>query len=336
MAERKKVVLANPMPHPDGHAMLSEHFDLVELHNASEDELAEAMKDAHAAICNPGGFVPGKAIKAATKLELVTVTGAGYDRIDLETATERGIPVVNNTGVGSIPVAEHAIGMMIGLAKDFRRSDRMVRDQAWGARAHYFTDAMGIELDGLTLGIVGLGNIGSLTAKKCIAAFNMTVLAYDPYLTAEYMATLGVTKVEQLQDMLPQCDFLTVHAPHTQETHHMIGREELRLMKPTAYLINCARGPLVDTAALVEALQGGVIAGAGIDVYEPEPMPADHPFFSLDNALLSPHIAGISTATIRKLAIGAAEQTIQVLQGERPPRLVNPEVWDQFMERRRA
>jgi phosphoglycerate dehydrogenase-like enzyme len=255
--------------------------------------------------------------------------------VDVDAATERGVLVVNNTGVGANPVAEHALGMMIALAKDFRRADRMVRDKAWAARAHYFGDPMGTELDGQTLGIVGLGHIGSLIARKAMAAFDMRVLAYDPYLTADHMAALSVTKVENLMDMIPECDFLTLHAPATPETFHMIGREQLRAMKPTAFLINCARGPLVDTAALVEALKAGVIPAAGIDVFEVEPMPADHPFFALDNILLSPHVAGITKGTVKRLSRSCVEQAAQVLRGEKPPRIVNPEAWEQFLERRR-
>ena len=333
MPERKRVLLINPMLHPLGEDRLAQEVELIRLNNPDEARVVETMKGVHGVVANAGGHVTRGAIMAADSLAVIAVAGAGYDRVDLEAATERGIPVVNNTGLGPIPVAEHAIGMMIALAKDFRRADRMLRQEGWRARAHYLGEAMGLELNELTLGIIGLGHIGSLTAKKCIAAFDMRVLAYDPYVSADQMRAMGVTKVDRLLEMLPQCDIVTIHAPHTTETHHIIGRQELRAMKPTAYLINCARGPLVDTRALAEALQSGLIAGAGIDVFDPEPAPADHALLGLENALLTPHVAGITTATVKKLALGAAEQVLQVLRGERPPRLVNPEIWDQFRER---
>ena len=333
MPERKRVLLINAMLHPIGDDRLAQEVELIRLNNPDEATVVETMKGIHGVVANAGGHVTRRAIMAADSLEVIAVAGAGYDRVDLEAATERGIPVVNNTGLGPIPVAEHAIGMMIALAKDFRRADRMLRQEGWQARAHYIGEAMGLEINELTLGIIGLGHIGSLTARKCIAAFDMHVLAYDPYVSADQMRAVGVTKIDRLPEMLPQCDFVTIHAPHTTETHHMIGRRELRAMKPTAYLINCARGPLVDTGALVEALHSGVIAGAGIDVFDPEPAAADHPLLGLENVLVTPHVAGITTATVKKLATGTAEQVLQVLRGERPPRLVNPEVWEQFRER---
>ena len=333
-----RVLLVNPMAEPEGLELLRRAAEVIQVNTPTQQdevEVVRAVKGIHAIIANPGGFVTRNVVIAADALQVISVFGAGFDRVAVDAATERGILVVNNTGVGSNPVAEHALGMMIALAKDFRRADRMVREQGWAARARYFGDGMGIELEGLTLGIVGLGNIGSLIAKKAMAAFNMRVLAYDPYLTSEQTASLGVTKVDRLMDMLPEGDFVTIPAPATPETHHMIGREQLRAMKRSAYLINCARGPLVDTEALVEALRTGVIPAAGIDVYEVEPMPAGHPFFALDNLLLSPHVAGITKSTVKRLSKSAVEQALQVLRGEKPPRLVNPEVWGQFLERRK-
>ncbi|MEK7215170.1 MAG: hydroxyacid dehydrogenase [Chloroflexota bacterium] len=283
-----RVLVVNPMAEPEDLALLQQAAEVVQVNTPTQSDEAAviaAVKGMHAIIANPGSFVTRNVIMASDVLQVISVFGAGFDRVDVDAATERGILVVNNTGVGSNPVAEHALGMMIALAKDFRRADRMVRDQGWAARSHYFGAAMGIELDGLTLGIVGLGNIGSLLAKKAIAAFNMRVLAYDPYLADEVFTNLGVTRTARLIEMLPECDFVSIHAPATPETRHMIGREQLQAMKPTAYLINCARGPLVDPDALVEALRTGVIPAAGIDVFEVEPMPPDDPFFGVDNLL---------------------------------------------------
>jgi D-3-phosphoglycerate dehydrogenase/microcystin synthetase protein McyI len=142
--------------------------------------------------------------------------------------------------------------------------------------------------------------------------------------------------VDNLDDMLPQVDFLSIHAPHTKETFHIIGAPQLAKMKPTAYLINCARGPLVDEQALIEALRNKVITGAALDVFEPEPALDNNPLYHMPNVILTPHLAGVTKEAAKRMAMGAAEQTLQVLHGEKPPRMVNPEVWDQFMERRRA
>ncbi len=330
--QRKRVVLINPMPHPAGKALLAAEFEVIELVDPDEAAVSAAIAEADAAVVNPGGYLTAPVVRAAKRLQVIAVTGAGFDRVDLDGATERGIPVVNNTGLGAIPVAEHAIGMMISLAKDFRRADRMVREQAWSARGHYLGIGMGVELNKLTLGIIGLGNIGSITARLA-NAFGMRVLAYDPYLNAKEVTDRGAQQVTVLRDMLPECDFVTIHCPHNAETHYLISVAELRSMKATAYLINCARGPIVDTTSLVQALEGGAIAGAGIDTFEPEPIPTEHPLFRLDNVILSPHVAGITTATVEKLALGSAEQVIEVLSGKRPTRLVNPHVWEQFRER---
>ena len=334
MAERKRVLLIAPLPDPGAEELLAQTCEVRRLSQPNEDALLDEVQDVHGLIAS-GGLVQvtRPVLERAQALRVVASLGAGFDAIDHETATTLGIPLVNNSGVGHRPVAEHALGMMIALAKDFRRADRMLRDEGWAARTTYSRPQIGLELNELTVGIAGLGHIGKEVARKSMAAFDMRVLAYDPYVSAEEMQALGVTKVERLLDMLPQCDFVTVHVPHNRETHHLIGAQELQAMKPTAFVVNTARGPLVNNGALVEALQAGTIAGAGIDVFEPEPPPPDHPLLGLDNVLVSPHIAGVTSVTFSKLSYGAAEQVAQVLRGERPPRLVNPEVWDAFIQR---
>jgi microcystin synthetase protein McyI len=162
------------------------------------------------------------------------------------------------------------------------------------------------------------------------------VLGYDPYVSREKLQECGAIKVDSLDEMLPQVDFLSIHAPHTKETFHIVGAPQLAKMKPTAYLMNCARGPLVDEKALVEALRNKVIAGAALDVFEPEPSLDDNPLYQMSNIIVTPHLAGVTREARKRMVIGAAEQTLQVLRGERPPRLVNPETWEQFMERRRV
>jgi D-3-phosphoglycerate dehydrogenase/microcystin synthetase protein McyI len=210
----------------------------------------------------------------------------------------------------------------------------LLRSQGWSSRTPYSWEQIGFELDGRTFGIVGVGNVGSRLARRVSAAFNMTVLGYDPYVSREKMLECGATKVDCLDDMLPQVDFLSVHAPHTKETFHIIGAPQLAKMKPTAYLMNCARGPLVDEQALVEALRHKTIAGAALDVFEPEPSLDHNPLYQMPNVIVTPHLAGVTREATKRMAMGAAEQTLQVLRGERPPRLVNPEVWEQFQERR--
>jgi D-3-phosphoglycerate dehydrogenase/microcystin synthetase protein McyI len=335
MQGRKRVLLLNPRQDRLGEAILEREVELIRVSNPDRDTLLQAVKGVHGIIAR-GAKLTADVIAQADALEVVATPSAGYDHIDVDACSERGIPVVNNAGLNAVSVAEHTIGLMVGLAKAIPRTDALLRREGWKTRAPYLGEQIGFEIDGRTIGIIGVGNVGSRLAQRVRAAFNMRVLGYDPYVSREQMQEYGVTKVEQLDDMLPEVDFLSIHAPYTRETHHIIGAPQLAKMKPTAYLINCARGPLVDEKALVEALRKKVIAGAALDVFEPEPALDDNPLFQMPNVIVTPHLAGVTAEATKRMAIGAVEQTLQVLRGERPPRLVNPEVWNQFLERRRA
>jgi len=328
-------MLLNPPQDKSGEAILEREVDLVRISNPDRETLLRAVKGVHGIIAR-GTKVTAELLAQADVLEVVATPSAGYDHIDIDACSERGIPVVNNAGLNAVSVAEHTIGLMVGLAKAIPLTDHLLRREGWKSRIPYSWEQIGFEIDGRTIGIVGVGNVGSRLAQRVRAAFNMTVLGYDPYVSREKMQEYGATKVEHLDDMLPQVDFLSIHAPHTKETHHIIGAPQLAKMKRTAYLINCARGPLVDEQALVDALRTKAIAGAALDVFEPEPSADDNPLYQMANVIVTPHLAGVTAQATKRMAIGAAEQTLQVLRGERPPRLVNPEVWNQFLERRRA
>jgi D-3-phosphoglycerate dehydrogenase/microcystin synthetase protein McyI len=335
MQARKRVMLLNPGLENSGDAILEPEVEIVRLSTTDPATVAREIKGMHGLITRGGARITGEVLAAADVLEVVATSSAGYDHIDVDACSERAIPVVNNSGLNAVSVAEHSIGLIVGLAKKIPLTDHLLRSQGWQMRMTYAREQIGFEIDGLTIGIVGVGNVGSRLSHKCRVAFNMTVLAYDPYVSQERMQEFGATKVDRLDDMLPRVDFLSVHTPHTKETFHIIGASQLAKMKPTAYLINCARGPLVDEAALLNALRRKVIAGAALDVFEPEPPVDANPLFQLSNVILTPHLAGVTAEATKRMSIGAAEQTLQVLRGERPPRLVNPEVWDQFRERRR-
>jgi microcystin synthetase protein McyI len=335
MQARKRVMLLNPALDKSGETILEPEVEIVRLNNPDRETLLRAVKGIHGLIAR-GVKVTEEVLAQADVLEVVATPSAGYDHIDIDACSERGIPVVNNAGLNAVSVAEHTIGLMVGLAKALPLTHHLLRSGGWKTRTPYLWEQLGLEIDGRTIGLIGVGNVGSRLAQRVRAAFNMTVLAYDPYVSREQMQTFGATKVDRLDDMLPQVDFLSIHAPHTKETYHIISGPQLAKMKPTAYLMNCARGPLVDEQALVEALRNKVIAGAALDVFEPEPSLDDNPLYQMPNVIVTPHLAGVTREAAKRMAIGAAEQTLQVLRGERPPRLVNPEAWDQFMERRRA
>jgi D-3-phosphoglycerate dehydrogenase/microcystin synthetase protein McyI len=335
MQARKRVLILNPPQDKNGEAILESEVEIVRLSNPDRDTLLRSIKGVHGLIAG-GTKVTADVLAQADLLEVVATPSAGYDHIDIDACSERGIPVVNNTGLNAVSVAEHTIGLMVGLAKAIPLTNQLLRTEGWKTRIPYGWETIGFELDGRTIGIIGVGNVGSRLAQRVRAAFNMTVLGYDPYVSREKMQECGATKVDRLDDMLPQVDFLSIHAPHSKETFHIVSTPQLAKMKPTAYLMNCARGPLVDEKALVEALRTKVIAGAALDVFEPEPALDDNPLYQMSNVIVTPHLAGVTGEARKRMVIGAAEQTLQVLRGERPPRLVNPETWDQFMERRRV
>jgi D-3-phosphoglycerate dehydrogenase len=253
--------------------------------------------------------------------------GAGFDVIDVDACTAAGVIVCHQSGTNSEPVAEHAIGLMLSLTKHVRLANcALLR----GKVADRFV-LTGNNIKGKTAGIVGIGQIGRITAKYC-RAFDMQVLACDPYLSAEQIAERGATKVD-FATLLAQSDFISVHCPRNRETVGMFGAREFAQMKLSAYFINTARGKIHDETALLDALRGGKIAGAGLDVFDAEPPPPDHPLLQLDNVIATPHIAGATVETMHAMSKAAAEQWIGLLRGRVPPRLANPEVWPRYAER---
>ena len=272
-------------------------------------------------------FGNGALLAKCQNMLCLSSAGAGYDVIDVDACTKAGVIVVCQSGTNSEPVAEHAMALMLSLTKRVGLSHRaMLKGQA-----HDRLLLSGNDIQYKTVGIVGIGNIGRLTAKFC-NAFDMKVLACDPYLTAEQVVARGATKVD-FATLLAQSDFITIHCPRSKETLNMFGAAEFAQMKPNAYFINTARGGIHNEQALIEALNARRIAGAGIDVFDVEPPPPDHPLLHMDNVMASPHIAGGTVETMHNMSRAAAEQWIAVLRGKVPPRLVNPEVWPLYSDR---
>jgi D-3-phosphoglycerate dehydrogenase len=257
----------------------------------------------------------------------VCSAGAGYDIIDVEACTVAGVIVCNNSGPGREAVAEHALGFMLALAKKIVVADRTIRRE----RVQDRSALRSTELLGKTLGVVGVGQIGSRLIELC-APFAMEVLAFDPYLTADEAAARGATKVE-LDELLERSDFVQLNCPLTPETEGLIGREQFARMKPTAFFVTTARGPVHDEAALYDALVSGGIAGAGIDVFHDEPPDPSHPLLTLDNVVASPHTAGITVEATRDIARATAEQWLDIFAGKVPPRLLNPDAWPAYADR---
>jgi D-3-phosphoglycerate dehydrogenase len=273
-------------------------------------------------------FLPDAAFVArAPDLLAVCTAGAGYDIVDVDACTAAGIIVCNNSGPGAESVAEHTLGFMLALAKKIGLADRALRRAAIVDRSA-FTNT---ELRGKTLGVVGLGRIGTRLVELC-APFAMQVLAFDPYV-GEVEASARGAKLTSFATLLAESDFVVATCPLTDATAGLFDRTAFARMKPTAYFVTTARGEVHDEDALLDALTSGVIAGAGIDVFRTEPPPPDHPLLALDSVVATPHIAGVTHEARHDLAVACAEQWVTIFAGGVPGGLVNPEAWPRYTRR---
>jgi D-3-phosphoglycerate dehydrogenase len=257
----------------------------------------------------------------------VSTSGAGYDTVDVDACSKAGVIVVNQAGMNAGAVAEHTLGMMLSLSKRIVECDHRLRRERGFPRE----EVMGRDIAGRTLGVIGIGHIGARVARLA-DAFGMTVLAYDPYVAADEIIRRGA-RPASFEDLLGQSDFVSIHCPRNAETIGMIGARAIGLMKDGATLITTARGGIVDEAALYAALKSGHLAGAGIDVWDKEPPPLDHPLLTLDTVIATYHTAGVTVEARRNMAAQAAEQVVGILKGGRPPRLINPDIWPAYRAR---
>jgi D-3-phosphoglycerate dehydrogenase len=281
-----------------------------------EAELLPLLVECDAVIASSDPYTRA-VIERVPRLRLIARWGVGIDNIDLEAATERGVAVANTPGLNTEAVADYTFAMMLALARRLPEARELMRAGGWA-------EFRGVDVWQKCLGIVGFGAIGQAVARRA-AGFSMSVVAYDPGVAPNLIEAAGVLPVPLLQ-LLAEADFVTLHAALAPETTGLIGEVELRTMKQTAYLINAARGRLVDEAALVRALQEGWIAGAALDVYSQEPLPADHPLRRLPNCLALPHNAFNTVESAAAINRAVAENVLAVMRGERPPGLVNTNV----------
>ncbi len=283
--------------------------------SSNREEFLKELSDAEALVVG-GEPIDEDLLEEAPKLRIIARFGVGYERIDLEACTKRGIYVSYTPGALSNAVAELTMGLILCLSRKITEADRYVRTE-WGKGPRF---TLGIDLEGKTLGIIGLGRIGIAVARRT-KAFDMKLVYYDVIHRQDLEETLGIRFVE-LDDLLRISDFVTIHIPLTSSTRGLIGERELKLMKKDAYLINTSRGSIIDEEALCRALKEGGIAGAGLDVFAKEPLPLDSPLAKLRNVVLTPHVGSATVETRRKMAQVSAENVRRVLQGEPPLNLV--------------
>lgn len=275
----------------------------------TEDELAAVIGDYDALLVRSQTKVTERVIAAGKKLKVIGRAGVGVDNIDLEAATRHGVVVINAPDGNTITTCEHTFALMMAVARHIPQAFKKLTAGEWDRKSF-----VGVELRGKVLGIIGMGRIGTEVAKRA-KAFGMDVIGCDPFLTEERAEKLGV-KLGTVDDICAKADFITLHVPLTSETRHMIGRKQFALMKKGVRLINCARGGLVDEAALLEAIDEGIVAGAAFDVFEQEPPPADHPFLHHPNIIVTPHLGASTVEAQENVAIDVSEEVLHVLRGE--------------------
>jgi len=286
----------------------------------SKSELSAGVVKADGLLGSAQLPVDSDVLAAAPKLRVVSNFGVGFDNVDLEAARERGVLVCNTPGVLSDAVADLTLGLLVALARRLPEAERFVREGGWGTRPGL---ALGTDVGGKTLGIIGLGRIGVAVAKRA-HAFGMSITFHDKFREPPNVAPFCAYR--ELDDLLVEADFVSLHVNLGPETRGLIGARELTLMKPSAYLINTSRGQTVDQAGLVAGLRGGELAGAALDVMEEEPLPPDDPLLTLPNVILLPHIGSATVETRQAMRDLAIDNLLAALRGERPKAVVNPEV----------
>lgn len=321
-------ILLTQAIHPQAQARLAELGEVVVAPNTAPDTLRACARGSDVVMVR--AQLPDDIFAAAPSLVGAVRHGAGVDMIPIAQATAHGVLVANVPGVNANAVAEHVLRSLLQLARFGHLMALRLRERSAGwAKARAFADA-GFELQGRTLGLVGYGHVGRAIARLCATGLSMNVLAHSrsPFATDEP----PVQRVP-LPELLAKSDFVVLACPLTDETRGLIGAAQLALMKPGSFLVNVARGPVVREADLIDALQSGRLAGAALDVFDTIPLPDDHPYWALENVLITPHVAGITDDSMRAMGQGAVRAVEHLLRGEVPPNCINPQAVPAFLAR---
>jgi len=301
-----------------------EGVNIIDMRGSGIDDpkFIEALKDVDAVLCGNDLLVNDAMLDMAPRLKAVAKMGVGLDTVDIKAASNHNAIVFNTPGANNQAVADHTFGLILSLARKIVFCDQSLRNKRWE-----HTKIMGIEIWQKTIGLIGLGAIGRCVALRA-KGFQMKVVAYDPFWPEEFAGEHGVEKME-IVDLLKVSDIVSLHLPLTAENRGMINKKTLQSMKPTALLINAARGEIVKEKDLYNALKDNVIAGAGLDVFENEP-PTNSPLLTLDNVVMTPHIAAFTHDAMNNMCTGIADQLIEYAKGNKPAHIVNPEVFDRM------
>jgi D-3-phosphoglycerate dehydrogenase len=315
----KHKVLIIQMIHQAGIDLLAKEAEVFVASSTNPEQVKLELADCDGCIVRVSPLT-ADVINAAPKLKVIGRHGVGYDNIDIVAAAKRGIPVVYAPGSNDISVAEHAVSLMAGLSKALTQADKALKERG----DYQFRMAVKTtEMFGKTVGVIGLGSIGRKVAAICKNGFNMNVIAYDKFVQSSVAEQMGIKMVDDILSLMAAADFVTVHVPYNTETFHLIGEKEFVVMKKTAFFINTSRGPVVDEAALINALQENRFRGAGLDVFEVEPTLPDNPLFSMDNVIVTPHMAAHTEEGLIRMATVAAQGVLDVLNGRTPQFVAN-------------
>jgi len=324
-----KVLLTEPISQV-GIDLLAEHAEVVIAPDPAEDTIIPLISDADALLIRSTRATV-RMMEAGAKLKVIGRHGIGLDNIDLTAATTLGITVVHTPGANTNAVAEHALWAMMHCARNFNKAEKAFRVGRFssGGSLPGLVQKYGyatIELSGKTLGLAGMGRVAQRLAQL-VKPLNMRVKAYDPLVIDQIFQSAGVKRCPSVSGVFDEADFVSLHVPYSNETHHLVGAKELALMKDSGCVINTSRGGIIDEQALLQALKDGTIAGAALDVFEEEPPSIDNPLFSLDNVLVTPHMAAMTDLALVNMAVDVANGIIEVLQNKKPQYLANPDVW---------
>ncbi len=322
---KPKVYITREIPER-GLKTIKQHFDSVvwlKRPPPPKNVIKENTREVDALVSLLSDEIDAEIFDAARELKIVSQLAVGFDNIDVKEATKRGIYVTNTPGVLTETTADFAWALLMAVARRVVEADKYVRAGDWKVGWHP-NMLLGRDVYGETIGIVGAGRIGCAVARRA-RGFDMKILYYDVVPRPDLEKELGARRMD-LDELLEESDFVSVHVPLMKATHHLINADKLNLMKETAYIINNSRGPVIDEKALYRALKEGTIAGAAIDVFEQEPTPKDNPLLELENVIVTPHISSSSHKTRSKMAEMVAENLVAFFEGRSPPNLVNPEV----------
>jgi D-3-phosphoglycerate dehydrogenase len=319
----KRILLPQPIEEEARKLLKEAGHEIILSPDTKLETIQQLMKGVQAVILRTGIRMTRQLMSRADDLWVISRTGAGVDNVDVPAATERGILVTCVPGANTRTVAEHALALILALLKQIPLMDRSVRNDHFGIRFKNLPR----DLNGKTLGLVGLGRIGSELARICHNAFGLRILAHDPYLTSE--TRLAFEKWVEFCDMerlFKESDIISLHIPFSPSTQKFIGVRELGWMKPEAFLVNTSRGGILDETALIQCLKEKRIGGAGLDVFAQEPLEKDNPLKELDNVILTPHTAALTQECVVRLAVEAVQATLDVFEGKKPEGIINPEV----------